>query len=204
MNYVLYEGGAVNSRIREAQERYTQALDKVAQLRNTVQHQTHGAFLNLLSNISRIKALKQALVSTKTALEAVKAGFEVGTRTTVDVVNVERDLLKAQSAYSTSRYDYVLATIRLKQAVGNLTVEDLIALNDWLTSLKIELDVAPMPVKRSEELQGEGSSSTLKELKSPAAAEKFAPTEENEAPLPSKKKKKESVTAKKPAKRHSR
>lgn len=204
MNYVLYEGGAVNSRIREAQERYTQALDKVAQLRNTVQHQTHGAFLNLLSNISRIKALKQALVSTKTALEAVKTGFEVGTRTTVDVVNAERDLLKAQGAYSTSRYDYVLATIRLKQAVGNLTVEDLIALNDWLTSLKIELEMAPTPAKQSEESQGEGSSSKLKEVKPPApSGDKSAPpTEEKEEPLPSKKK--GTSTAKKPAKRHSR
>jgi outer membrane protein len=196
LNYVLYEGGAVNSRIREAQGRYTQALDKVALLRNTVQHQTHGAFLNLLSNISRIKALKQALVSTKTALEAVKTGFEVGTRTTVDVVNVERDLLKAQGAYSTSRYDYVLATIRLKQAVGNLTVEDLIALNDWLTSLKIELEMAPPMAKQSEVSQREGSSNKLKEKSAP-------PTEEEkEVSRPSKKK--EPSTAKRPAKRHSR
>ncbi|OQW86441.1 MAG: hypothetical protein BWK78_10070 [Thiotrichaceae bacterium IS1] len=145
LNYLLYEGGAIRSRIREAQQRYTQTLDQVEQMRRSVQRQTHAAFLNLWSSISRIKALKQALFSTKTALEAVKTGFEVGTRTTVDVLNAERDLLKAQRDYSTSRYDYVLATIRLKQAVGSLNEKDLEDLEDWLTSLTIEMEVDRVP-----------------------------------------------------------
>jgi len=139
LSYSLYEGGAIRARVRQAQQRYHQALERLEQQRRSIERKTHSAFLNLLSNISQVKALKQALVSTETALEAVKTGFEVGTRTSVDVLNAQRDLLDAQRNYARARYDYVLYTLRLKLAAGALSIEDLTEINDWLTLHTIEL-----------------------------------------------------------------
>ncbi len=189
LNYRLYEGGAIDSQVREAQQQYTQAIDKVDQERRTVQRQTHGAFLNLSSNISRIKALRQALASTKTALEAVKTGFEVGTRTTVDVLNAERDLLRAQRDYSNARYDYVLASIRLKQAVGMLSLEDLESLNDWLSALKVELETVPtppqiVPVPIPSEVPKSSEDSGLKvDVNKEVPREQVSPPTEEQAPV---------------------
>jgi outer membrane protein len=133
LNYFLYEGGAIRSRIREAQRRKDQALDRLEQQRRAIQLQTRQAYFTLISNISRVKALKQALISTETALKAVQTGFELGTRTSVDVVNAQRDLLSAQRNYSSARYDYVLNTLRLKQAAGLISVDDLAGINNWLS-----------------------------------------------------------------------
>jgi len=141
LSYPLYEGGAIRSRIQEAKHRHVQALDQLEQQRRAIQLQTRQAFLNLLSNISRVKALKQALISTEIALKAIQTGFELGTRTSVDVVNAQRDLLNAQRNYASSRYDYVLNTLRLKQAAGLINVEDLTGVNNWLTQHTLELQV---------------------------------------------------------------
>ncbi|EDN67621.1 Type I secretion outer membrane protein, TolC [Beggiatoa sp. PS] len=141
LSYPLYEGGAIRSRIRESQQRHVQTLDQLEQQRRAVQLQTRQTFLNLLSSISRVKALKQALASTETALKAIQTGFELGTRTSVDVVNARRDLLNAQRNYSGSRYDYVLNTLRLKQAAGLISVEDLNGINNWLTQHTLQLQI---------------------------------------------------------------
>ncbi|RKZ39663.1 MAG: type I secretion protein TolC [Gammaproteobacteria bacterium] len=142
LNYPLYEGGAIRSRIKEAKIRSIQTLDKLEKQRRTVQSQTRQAFLSLLSNISRVKAFKQALISTETALKAIQTGFELGTRTSVDVVNAQRDLLRAQRNYSRTRYDYVLDTLQLKQATGLLSLDDLAGINNWLTqhTMKLQID----------------------------------------------------------------
>ncbi|OQW92758.1 MAG: hypothetical protein BWK79_14020 [Beggiatoa sp. IS2] len=132
LNYFLYEGGAIRSRVREAKQRHLQALDQLEQQQRSVQRQVHEAYLQVLSNMSRVKALKQALVSSTTALEAVQAGFEVGTRTSVDVLNAQRDLLRAQQSYSQARYDYVLNTLKLKQAAGLIDITDFRNINEWL------------------------------------------------------------------------
>ncbi len=132
LQYSLYSGGLVQARIKEAQQRRIQTIERLEQQRRIVQMQTRQAFLNLVSNISKIKALQQALKSTKTALKAIQTGFDLGTRTSVDVVNAQRDLLRAQSNHSTARYDYVISTFQLKQAVGMLGLDDLKIVNGWL------------------------------------------------------------------------
>ena len=83
--------------------------------------------------------LKQAVISTETALNSIKTGFELGTRTSVDVVNAQRDLLRAQRNHSRARYDYVLNTLQLKQAAGLLNQDDLMGINNWLSQHTIEL-----------------------------------------------------------------
>ena len=86
----------------------------------------------MLTGISRVSALKQARTSNEAALEAVKAGFDVGTRTSVDVLDAQRDLFAARRDYAQSRYRYVLDILLLKQAAGTLSENDLEEVNAWL------------------------------------------------------------------------
>ncbi len=132
MNLPIYEGGFVQSRTREAQHRHEAALDQEEQQRRSVVRTCRDAYRGVLSGISRIQALQQAVVSQQTALDATEAGFEVGTRTSVDVVTQERQLFAAKRDYARARYDYILNTLRLKQAAGTLSPVDLDTINQWL------------------------------------------------------------------------
>ena len=97
------------------------------------ERETRDAYLGVLSEMSRVQALKQAVASSQTALQATEAGFEVGTRTTVDVLESRRNLFDAQTNYARSRYDYIINLLRLKIATGNLAEADLQEVNGWLT-----------------------------------------------------------------------
>ncbi len=103
---------------QQSQEAYNEVL-------NATEKNTRSSYLNVLSEVSRVKALKQAVISNESALKATEAGFEVGTRTIVDVLNVQRDLYRAKQEHSNSRYIYILNTLRLKQASGELARADL-------------------------------------------------------------------------------
>ena len=129
LNVPLFAGGAVNSKTREASYRSDEARHRLEQTRRNVKRQTRDAFRGVIAGISRVKALKQAVISSDKALEATQAGFEVGTRTIVDVLLSQRELFRAQSAYSRSRYDYLLNAFRLKQAAGSLSLTDVEGIN---------------------------------------------------------------------------
>ena len=131
-NLPIYEGGGVSSRVRQASHRLDEAMQNEEVQRRAVVRQSREAFNGVISGISRVKALNQALVSGKKALESTEAGYEVGTRTTVDVLNVRRDLFRAKRDYASSRYDYILSSLRLKQAAGILSPLDLTQINAWL------------------------------------------------------------------------
>jgi outer membrane protein len=132
LNIPIYEGGLVVSQTRESRHLYQQSLDSLEGRRRAVQRQTRDAFLGLQSNISRIKALAQAVKSTISAKEAIDAGFQVGTRTSVDVLDAERRVFEARRDLSFSRYDYIINTLSLKQAAGTLSEADLELVNSWL------------------------------------------------------------------------
>ncbi len=131
LNVPLYSGGRTSATVREAGHRLTQALEGLDQQRRATVRQTRSAYLGVIAGISRVKALKQSLSSTQTALEATQAGFEVGTRTVVDVLNSQRLVYLARRDYARARYDYLLATLSLKQAAGTLDVADLESINRW-------------------------------------------------------------------------
>ena len=128
----LYTGGRISAQVAEARSLLTQAERQLDRQKRETIRQTRASYLNVLAGISRVKALRQALASTRTAHEAVEAGYEVGTRTAVDVLLALRDTYRARRDYSRARYDYILSTFRLKQAAGTLTVSDLKKINDWL------------------------------------------------------------------------
>lgn len=132
LNLPLFSGGAVTSRTREARELYDANLQRLHFAQRSAQSQTRQAYLGVISGISRIKALEQAVVSSETALEATNAGFDVGTRTAVDVVAAERALSDARRNLARTRYDYIVNSLRLKQAAGILSDQDLALVNRWL------------------------------------------------------------------------
>ena len=129
LNVPLFAGGAVNSKTREASYRSDEARHLLEQTRRSVKRQTRNAYRGVIAGISRVKALKQAVLSSEKALEATQAGFEVGTRTIVDVLLSQRELFRAQRDHSRSRYDYLLNTLKLKQAAGLLAKTDVAAIN---------------------------------------------------------------------------
>ena len=132
LNLPLYQGGLVNAKTTEAAHRYNQAKEQHEQQRRVTERLTRTAYLNVTANISQVKAYQQALQSSKTALEATEAGYEVGTRTAVDVLNSHREVFRALRDYAQSRYNYILETLRLKQAAGTLSENDLHIINNWL------------------------------------------------------------------------
>jgi outer membrane protein len=127
----IFSSGATQSRVRQAEYRYRAANERYVRTSRETERAARDAYLGVLSEMSRVKALKQALESSTTALQATEAGYEVGTRTAVDVLQARRTLVQAETNYSRSRYDYLLNVIQLKIAAGNLNEQDLKEINSW-------------------------------------------------------------------------
>jgi outer membrane protein len=87
-----------------------------------------------ITNAARVKARNQAITSAQSALEATQAGYEVGTRNIVDVLIAQRTLFQAKRNFSNARYDYILSMMRLKQVAGQLSPEDILEINNWLSA----------------------------------------------------------------------
>jgi len=132
LNVPIFQGGLISSRSKEARHRYNQSFQELEQALRAAQKETRQAYLGVISGISRVSALKQALVSTETALKATETGFEVGTRTAVDVVASQRATLDAKRNHARARYDYLLDSLRLKKAAGTLVPNDLKQISAWL------------------------------------------------------------------------
>lgn len=132
LNLPIYSGGLVNSRTREAHFNHLQAQELLIQQRRDAAKLARDSYLNVIAGISRVKALKRAVESNQASADASRAGFEVGTRTSVDVLIALRALFNAERNYALSRYEYLLETLSLQQAAGILSVEDLENINKWL------------------------------------------------------------------------
>jgi len=134
LNLPLYQGNLVVSQTRQAEHQYAQAKEEYIRQQRLTEKNTRTAYLNVLSNISTVKAFKQALKSARTALKATEAGYKVGTRDAVEVLNSRREVFRAERDYAKARYTYIVQTLRLRQAAGILTEADLTAINKWLQS----------------------------------------------------------------------
>lgn len=132
LNVPLFEGGGVLSRTRQAKYEYQQAEDNLTATRRAVDRQVKDAYRGVITSISNVEALKSAVTSAESALEATEAGFEVGTRTMVDVLATTRNLTEARSRHAQARYDYLTNGVSLKQAASSLTRDDLEAINRYL------------------------------------------------------------------------
>jgi outer membrane protein len=132
----IYQGGLITSRTRQSRYSYTQAQEEQEKARRSTERSARDTYRGVISGISKVEALREAVVSNEKAVEAAEAGFQVGTRAIVDVLDAQRELLRARRDYARSRYDYLLDTLRLKQAAGTLTETDLALINNWLVESK--------------------------------------------------------------------
>jgi len=124
----LYSGGAISANRRRAAQEFNAARENRINLsRNTVTN-TRSLHMTVVSDVSRIAARKQSIISSKSSLDATQAGYEVGTRNVVDVLNAQNTLFKSERDYANSRYDYVLNLMRLKEQSGLLSPEDVLRL----------------------------------------------------------------------------
>jgi outer membrane protein len=108
--------------------------EQLQRVTRETERQARDAYLGVLAEIARVNALEKAVESSETALQATQAGYEVGTRTIVEVLNSQFALYAAITNYYQSRYDYIMNAIRLKQAAGTLQVQDLEKIDKWLAS----------------------------------------------------------------------
>ena len=129
----IFSGGATSSRVRQAQYRHIAARERLERTARETERETRDAYLGVNSEVARVQSLRQAVESAMTALQATEAGYEVGTRTSVDVLDARRRLFEAQTNYARSRYDYLLNVLRLRLAAGTLDQKGLTDVNALLT-----------------------------------------------------------------------
>jgi outer membrane protein len=134
-NLPLFEGGGTSSRTRQAEHEYEAAKEELIKVKRSVNRGVKDAYRGVVSSISRVNALEATSKSAEKAVEAAEAGFEVGTRTMVDVLTEQRNLYKAKSDYARSRYDYLINGIKLKEAAGSLSEQDLQQINQYLQNI---------------------------------------------------------------------
>ncbi len=128
----IWASGGTQSRVRQSSYRWQAAKQRLERVSRETERTARDAYLGVVSEMSRVQALKQALESSATALRATEAGYDVGTRTAVDVLAARQQLVRAQTDYSRSRYDYMLNVLRLKQSAGILDRKALEDVNAWL------------------------------------------------------------------------
>lgn len=132
VNLPVFSGGSVSSKTRQSVHNFLKADSEYEVLHRTVESLARQSYRNINSEIDQVNALKQAVISNQGALRATEDSFNVGTRTIVDVLNSQSDLIKAQQELSTARYNYILDSLRLKKAAGILCPTDLQHINAWL------------------------------------------------------------------------
>lgn len=132
LNVPLFTGGLTQSRVRQAVYNRDFAQDQYELQRRMVVRDTRSNYRAVIAGASEVEARKQAVVSAKSSLDATQAGYEVGTRTIVDVLISQQQLLQAQSDYSQARHSFVLNGLKLKQSAGVIQLRDLQLVNSLL------------------------------------------------------------------------
>jgi len=133
LTFPIYAGGMVSSQVRQAVYLHRAAKEKVERVARQTEHDARDSYLGVLSEISRVKALRRAVESNAISLRATESGYEAGTRTAVDVLQSRQLWVQAQTDYSRSRYDYMLNVLKLQQAAGTLSQQSLEKINGLLT-----------------------------------------------------------------------
>ena len=132
----LYSGGNTSSLTSQAEFQYVAASQALEETYREVTKDVRAFNNNINASIGALKAYEQTVISAKSALEATEAGFDVGTRTIVDVLDSTRRLFDANRNLANARYDYILSVLQLKQAVGTLSEQDIMDINTGLKANK--------------------------------------------------------------------
>lgn len=143
MNMPLFAGFAVQNRIKETLALEDKARAQLDDARRNVEQGTRTAFLGVQSGQAQVKALEAALASSQSALEANRMGYDVGVRINIDVLNAQSQVYQTERDLATARYQVLLGQLKLRQAAGVLTDDDL-RIIDALTRVP---DLAPAAAK---------------------------------------------------------
>ena len=131
-NLPLYSGWATQNRVSEAVALEDKSRNDLEGARRAVSQLTREAYLGLIAGQGQVRALEAAESSSESALEANRLGYQVGVRINIDVLNAQSQLFETKAKLAKARFDYLVGTLRLKQAVGTLTAEDLDPINALL------------------------------------------------------------------------
>ena len=129
LNIPIFQGGYVNSKTREAVANRVAADAALESARRTAALNTQQSFLGVVNGLAQVRALDAALISSTSALESNKLGYEVGVRINIDVLNAEQQVYVTKRDLSKARFDTLLSQLKLKAAVGSLGEADLEAIN---------------------------------------------------------------------------
>ncbi len=132
LNLPIYQGGLTSSRVREAVANQEKARQDLENATREASLQARQAWLNVSSGAARVRALEQALTSTRAQLDSTKLGLQVGVRTSLDVLDAEQQVLSARRDLAGARYAYLLSGLSLKAAVGTLNPADLAGIDQHL------------------------------------------------------------------------
>ncbi len=175
LNVPILEGGLRKSRVREAVALAEQSRQDLENARRSAALSARQQFLAVNSFASQTKALEQALVSTRSALDSTKLGQEVGVRTSIDVLNAQQQLFQARRDLFAARYNTILSHLRLRQASGYVGVEDLTSINRTLQEA---------PAGASNAIKNGGGAAAAPSTLAPAAAPAAATAPSQAAPAP--------------------
>ncbi|MDO8251822.1 MAG: TolC family outer membrane protein [Rhodoferax sp.] len=132
VNVPLFAGFSTQNRIRETLSLRDKARSDLEGARRTVAQATRSAYFGVLSGQGQVKALEAAELSSQSALEANKLGYQVGVRINIDVLNAQSQLFQTRRDLAQARYNVLLGDLRLRQASGTLTADDLLTINALL------------------------------------------------------------------------
>ena len=125
----LFQGGSLSSREREAAANYNKAREDAQNARRTAALTARQSYVSVVNGISQIGALEQALVSSQSALDSNRLGYEVGVRINIDVLNAQQQLFSTRRDLAVARYNTITNHLKLKAAAGSLREEDLEEVN---------------------------------------------------------------------------
>jgi outer membrane protein len=129
----IFSGFRTSAEVAQARDNYVACSQQMVQTRRNIEREVRNAYYEVSASIASINAFQQSVVSAESALKATEAGFEVGTRTIVDVLDSTRNLYNAKRNLSEARYGYIRQILRLEQAAGQLQEQDLLAINSSLS-----------------------------------------------------------------------
>ncbi|GAA6182834.1 MULTISPECIES: outer membrane channel protein TolC [Alteromonadaceae] len=132
LNVPIYSGGSVSSQTAQAKYNFIAASENLELTHRSTVRSIRSSYNDVVAATSTIRAFEQAVISAQSALQATEAGFDVGTRTIVDVLNSTRNLFDARRNLASARYDFISAVMTLKRSAGNLTEQDLEDINRGL------------------------------------------------------------------------
>ncbi|MDF1654110.1 MAG: TolC family outer membrane protein [Coxiellaceae bacterium] len=132
LNFPFFQGGLISAETQQEEYKYMRASATLLLTYRTVVNDTRQAYLGIIAGISGVKADRQSVISNRNSFRATQAGYAVGTRTMVDLLQALTQLYNTERTYVLAQYDYIINLVSLKQNAGTLSTKDLAKINSWL------------------------------------------------------------------------